>query len=65
MPSFSFASQLKTNLKTKAKRISECGKMKAQGRGFTKSGSFPNDTAKVMITIWWKKGGVGLAHKNC
>ena len=47
----SFASQLKTRLKAKGRSIiSACDKMKTQSCDFTKSGSFPENAAKVMIT---------------
>ena len=40
----------------KAKSISNCGKKKTQSHDFTKSGSFPDNVAKVIITKWQKKG---------
>ena len=40
----------KRGLKRKTRSISPFGKMKAQTRDFTESGSFPNTMAKLMIT---------------
>ena len=47
----------------KAKSISNCGKKKTQSHDFTKSGSFPDNVAKVIITKWQKKGRSSWIYK--